>query len=259
MTPSQPLYYLYDSSFEGLLTAVFDLYFRRESPARIVAEDAPTPLFTDVHTVVSDPEKAERVLRGLKGKISASAINMLYMCHLSELPDVELLIVRYIQKALASPVSIEVNFGDDDVLALSKIRKKVSNERTFMLQFVRFQKTVDGVYFAVIEPRYNVLPICLDFFRDRYSDQQWLIYDACRHFGAFYNRKKTELVHFQHPPVDLHAGTLAPDQQDDREKAFQELWREYLQSITHSSRKNLRLQRQLMPRRFWRYLVEKQG
>ena len=251
------LYYLYDGTFEGLLTCVFDVYYRNETPARIVNEDTPLPLFTDTHHVISDDDKAGRVLEGLKKKISKSAINMLYYCHLSEIQDIELILLRYIQKAIASPISIEVNFADDDVLALSKIYKKVSNERTHILQFVRFQKTADGMYFAVMDPIYNVLPLCADFFQDRYADQQWIVYDTRRNFGLFYDLTKTEIVRFEHPPVNLKTGKISAEQQDETEKAFQELWKDYLQAITIQSRKNLRLQRQFMPKRFWKYLIEK--
>ncbi|MDR0541751.1 MAG: TIGR03915 family putative DNA repair protein, partial [Dysgonamonadaceae bacterium] len=154
------LYYLYDGTFEGFLTAVFDVYYRNEAPDRIVSEETPLPLFTDSHPVVTDDEKVGRVLRGLQEKISQSAVKMLYYCSLSEMRDIELILLRYIRKALASPVSIEVNFADDDVLALSKIYRKVSNERMHLVQFVRFQKTADGMYFAVMDPIYNVLPLC---------------------------------------------------------------------------------------------------
>jgi len=251
------LYYLYDGTFEGLLTCVFDVYFRNEIPDRIVNEETSLPLFTDTHPVITDENKAERVLQGLEKKISKSAINMLYYCHLSEMQDVELILLRYIQKALVSPVSIEVNFADDDVLALSKIYKKVSFERLRMFQFVRFQKTTDGIYFAVMDPIYNVLPLCAEFFQDRYADQQWLVYDTRRNFGLFYDLTKTEIVRFEQPPVNLTTGKITAEQQDESEKAFQDLWKEYLQAITIQSRKNLRLQRQFMPKRFWKYLIEK--
>ena len=253
------LYYLYDGTFEGFLSGVFDVYYRNEKPARIVNEGTALPLFADPHQVISDEDKAGRVLDGLKKKISKSAIHMLYYCFLSEMQDIELILLRYIQKALASPVSIEVNFADDDVLMLSKIYKKVSNERTHMLQFVRFQKTSDGMYFAVMDPLYNVLPLCVDFFQDRYADQQWLIYDTRRNFGLYYDLTKTEVVHFEHPPVHLKTGKISTEQQDDYEKAFQALWKDYLQAITIQPRKNLRLQRQFMPKRFWKYLIEKEG
>ncbi|MDR0547694.1 MAG: TIGR03915 family putative DNA repair protein [Dysgonamonadaceae bacterium] len=251
------LYYLYDNTFEGLLTAVFDLYFRKESPQRICGEATAVPLFTETHTVVTDIEKASRVLQGLKKKISRPAINMLYVCYLSEIENIELTILRYIQKALASEISIETNFADDDVLELSKIYKKVSREAERMRMFVRFQKTADGVFFAVMEPAYNVLPLCVDFFQDRYADQQWLIYDIRRQFGLFYDLQTVETVNFETPPDWLRHGKINREQQDESETAFQDLWKEYLSAITIRERKNLKLQRQFMPKRFWKYLTEK--
>jgi probable DNA metabolism protein len=253
------LYYLYDSTFEGFLTGVFDSYNRKESPGRIIGESAVIPLFTDIHRVVTDNDKAERVLQGLEKKISSSALNMLFFCYLSEIEDIELILLHYIQKALASPVSIEVNFADEDVLALSKIYKKVANEMTHIKQFVRFQKTADGIFFAVMDPLYNVLPLCASFFQDRYADQRWIIYDSRRNYGLFYDLNTTEIIHFDQPPVSLTTGRIGREQQDDTEKVFQDLWNDYLKAITIRERKNLKLQRQFMPKRFWKYLIEKSG
>ncbi|MDR0541581.1 MAG: DUF4130 domain-containing protein, partial [Dysgonamonadaceae bacterium] len=100
-------------------------------------------------------------------------------------------------------------------------------------------------------------PLCAGFFQDRYADQRWLIYDSRRNFGLYYDLKKTEIVRFEQPPASLQTGKIVREQQDEDEKAFQDLWKEYLQAITIQPRKNLRLQRQFMPRRFWKYLVEK--
>ncbi|MDR1681863.1 MAG: TIGR03915 family putative DNA repair protein [Candidatus Symbiothrix sp.] len=251
------LYYLYDNTFEGFLTAVFDIYFRKENPERIVNQTTDILLFTETHTIITDEEKASRVFLGLKKKISRSALNMLYLCFLSELPDIELILLRYIQKSLASDISIETNFADDDVLELSKIHKKVSREAERMRMFVRFQKTADGLFFAAMEPLYNVLPICADFFQDRYADQAWLIYDTRRQFGLYYDLKTVEIVRFEQTPDFLRNGKIKQEQQDESETAFQDLWKDYLSSITIRERKNLKLQRQFMPKRFWKYLVEK--
>ena len=249
------LYYLYDSTFEGLLTCIFDIYARKEMPDRIVGENTEIPLFTEIYTVVTDDEKSGRVWQALQKKISKSAANMLFICYFSELPDLELRIWHYIQKALMAPVSIETNFADEDVLELSKVYKKVKREEERMRQFVRFQKTKDGMYFAVMDPIYNVLPLCIAFFQDRYADQSWIIYDTRRNFGLFYDLKKTEIVRFD--SLNIPNGKLQAEQQDDYEKAFQELWKDYLQAITIRERKNLKLQRQMMPKRFWKYLTEK--
>ena len=53
----------------------------------------------------------------------------------------------------------------------------MSNERLRIMQFLRFQKAVDGTYFSAVEPIYNVLPLVLPYLNDRFGDQKWLIYD----------------------------------------------------------------------------------
>ncbi|MDL2241518.1 TIGR03915 family putative DNA repair protein [Bacteroidales bacterium OttesenSCG-928-L03] len=251
------LYYIYDNTYEGLMTAVFDAFARKEKPDRIVPEGHPLPLFTDTHTVISEREKAERVLNGLKKKLSPSALSMLSVCFLSESDEVPMHILRYIEKTFASPISIEVNFADEDVLKLSQIYRRVTWEANRMKQFVRFQKTGDVMFFALIEPDYNVLPLCYRFFEDRYADQAWIIYDRKRHYGVYYDLKKTEVVYFEKPEAFLQAGKLSQEKLDEQEQAFQKLWKNYLGAITIKERKNLKLQRQHMPVRYWKYLTEK--
>lgn len=252
------LYYTYDNTFEGLLTALFDAFNRRERPDRLVPETTPVPLFTETFTVYTDDEKSTRVLNALKKKISGSALNMLLICFLAESDRVRKRIFDYIAKAVVAPGSIELNFGDEDVLELSKVYKKVWNERTRIIQFVRFQKTLDGTFFAVVDPQFDVLPLCPGFFRDRYADQPWILYDIRRNYGLYYDLKKTEIVHFDKLPASAQTGRLDEETLDDYEKAFRQLWKDYLQAITIRERKNLKLQRQHMPVRFWKYMTEKQ-
>ena len=120
--------YIYDKTFDGLLTAVFDAYFRKTFPDELLSEGDALPLFYDeLHTVVTDEEKAARVWRGLQKKVSSSALGCLTQSWLSELPEVGILIFRYIRKAIDSPRSIETNFADPDVLQLAQIWKKVDS------------------------------------------------------------------------------------------------------------------------------------
>ena len=252
------MYFLYDNTFDGLLTCVFDAFNRKEFPENIIGEKERLPLFTDSFNVVTDETKADRVLKGLKKKISKPALDMLFISYLSESERIEIQIFNYIRKALLSEKSIETNFADPDVLELSKIFKKVRREEERIRQFVRFQKTADGVFFAVMDPEYNVLPLTARHFKIRYADQQWIIYDTRRNYGLYYDLKTVETVHFEQLPVSLSTGKLSNEKLDQYEANFQELWKDYLNAITIRERLNLKLQRQHMPRRFWKYLTEKQ-
>jgi len=252
------LYFLCDNTFEGLLTCIFDAFYRKQFPSKIVSESAQIPLFSETFEVVTDTAKAERVLTGLKKLVSKSALEMLYICSLSEDADIETHIFNYIRKTFEEGRSMELNFADADVLTLSKMYRKVLREEERIRQFVRFQKTADGIFFAAMEPKYNVLRLCTGHFQERFADQQWIIYDVKRRFGLHYNLKKVTEITFDDPDNLLASGKLLPSQMDMDEEHFQMLWKHYFKSAAIKERTNLKLQRQFMPKRFWKYLIEKQ-
>ena len=251
--------FVYDKTFDGLLTVVFDAYFRKTFPGLLLREGEPLPLFYDeVVNVVTDPEKSGRVWKSLQKKISSAALSDLTLCWLSELPAIDELMFRYIRKAVDTPVSIETNFGDPDVLELSRIGKRVRFERTRMFQFIRFQKAVDGTFFAAIEPDYNIIPLTLSHFKDRFADQRWLIYDLKREYGYYYDLKDVIRVSFETKEAHLITGMLDESLMVKDEKLFQQLWKTYFKSIAIKERINPVKQRKDMPVRYWKYLTEKQ-
>lgn len=251
--------FTYDKTFDGLLTAVFDAYFRKTFPDALLLEGEPLPLFYDeVVSVVTDDEKVSRVWSGLQKKISSPALSLLTRCWLSEISGIDSIMFRYIRKAIDASSSIELNFGDPDVLELSKVARKVSWESTRITQFIRFQKTVDGTFFAAFEPVYNSLPLAIPHFKDRFSDQKWLIYDLKRQYGYYYDLKEVTEITFDSEEFHLITGMLDESLMASDEKTFQQLWKAYFKSIAIKERLNPRLHRQNMPVRYWKYLIEKQ-
>lgn len=248
----------YDKTFEGLLTAVFDAYARRTFPDRLLAEEELLPLFyDDVLTVCTDTEKSDRVWKGLQKRISTLSLTGIVMTWLSELPGSDLLLLRYIRKVFDSPRNIEMNFGDPDILGVSKIWKKVSTERHWVVQFLRFQKAADGTFFAAISPLYNVLPLVLSHLKNRFADQKWLLYDLKREYGYYYDLEETTEVRFEQKDDHLVTGLLSEDIMDKDEKLFQRMWKTYFKSIAIKERLNPKLHRQMMPARFWSQMPEK--
>ena len=244
-----------------MLTAVFDAYFRKTFPDVLLSEGDPMPLFYDeIFTVITDEEKAARVWRGLQKKISSSALGCLTQSWLSELPEIDMTIFRYIRKAIDSPRSIETNFADPDVLLLAQIWKKVDEERVHLMQFVRFQKAADGTFFAAFEPQYNALPLTVAHFKDRFADQKWIIYDMKRRYGFYYDLKEVKEVYFDEESREAHliTGMLDETLMDKDERLFQQLWKTYFKAICIKERINPKKHKQDMPVRYWKYLTEKQ-
>lgn len=250
--------FFFDSTMEGLLTAVFDAYSRKIFPDKLLIEGDIVPMFTtEEYTVITQEEKAIRVWTALKKKMSKGACNMLTNAWLAEAEGKDDLLFRFIRKTLDSKVSVETNFGDDDVLQLHRLARKVSHEELYIKQFVRFQKAADEIYFAPIAPVHNALPLAVEHFKDRFADQKWVIYDIKRHYGYYYDLH-TVVEMTLDDDEHLLNGKLDEKLMAEDEKLFQELWKGYFKSMTIKERINLKLQRQHMPKRFWKHLTEKQ-
>ena len=253
--------FIYDKTFEGLLTAVFDAYNRKTFPDLLLSAGDALPLFyEESFTVITDEEKAGRVWRGLQKKLSSAALACLAQCWLAEEPETPMLLFRYIRKAIDAPRSIETNFADPDVLEFSRMWKRVDWERIRLLQFVRFQKAADGTFFAAFEPQYNALPLTVQHFKDRFADQKWIIYDMKRRYGFYYDLQEVTTISFDDDSREAHliTGMLDESLMDENEKIFQKLWKTYFKAICIKERMNPRKHKKDMPVRYWKYLTEKQ-
>lgn len=253
--------FIFDNTFEGLLTSIFEAYSRRTFPDALLPEGEPLPLFhEEVFTVITEEEKAKRVWRGLQKKLSSGALSCLAQCWLAEEAETPMLLFRYIRKAIDAPRSIETNFADPDALEFSRMWKRVDWERLRMLQFIRFQKAADGTFFAAVEPEKNALPLAIDHFKDRFADQPWLIYDIKRAYGFYYDLKEVRQVTFEEGSREGHlvTGMLDESLMDKDEKLFQQLWKTYFKAICIKERLNPRKHKQDMPVRYWKHMTEKQ-
>jgi probable DNA metabolism protein len=246
---------------DGLLTAVFDAYSLKEQPEQLLKTGDALPLFCE-HTyhVTTDDEKSRRVWTGLEKQLPLEAMKLISVSWLSELSELSTPLFQYICKVFRQG-DISKNFADSDVLAVTNIARRVLHEQLRMKQFIRFQKAKDGTYLAVVSPDHNVLPIIIDHFQDRFNDQPWLIYDARRHYGFYYDGQTAIRITFENEAsvlFNLSNGKLNEEVLSSDDQLLQNLWRTYFKAICIKERMNPRKQLQDMPRRYWKYMTEKQ-
>lgn len=249
--------YLYDGTFDGLLSAIFESY-RLQAPAhRFVREfEWQESIFEEPVLVSCRADWAKRVRSGVSRKASPKAVSMLYRCFLSEYADAEMLIYHFVRLAMSSPNNIEDNFRDEAVLRLHQIDKQMKREVHRMHAFVRFQRTRDDIYCAVIDPDFDVLPLITDHFEKRYPAQEWLIYDFRRHYGMHFDQRSTRPVTFD-PEGHQALRRLNNQSAEAGELDYQKLWQVYFKHTNIPERRNPKLHLQHVPRRYWKYLVEK--
>lgn len=251
------MHYIFDGSYTGYLCCVFEAFERKEFHAVPITESLmESTLFPDYRTIDTDPLKYNRVLSAMEKVVGRKNLNLFYHNFLSDSPvewlnAFQLIIELFKQKKLDLR-----NFGDPSILRLHQTLKKVSRERHRMKAFIRFVKSDDGLYTAVVEPDFNVLPLIVDFFKNRYADQDWLIYDLRRNYGFHYSANEIHEVSGNindtiPNPYELELNI------DPKELEYQHLWSTYFKSTNIEARKNLKLHLRHVPKRYWKYLVEK--
>lgn len=249
---------IYDGTFDGFLSTIFHVYEYKLDKVKIQSEFRnQNQLFAETQHVETDVIKAERVWKGIKSKASRSGYIQLYYTFLSEELGVENLLLDYIRYMFNTKIYIDKNYTNPSVLKVSKLAKSVGREKHRMEAFVRFKLTKDNIYFANIEPDFNVLPLISKHFTKRYADQRWVIYDLKRKYGLYYDLCKTEIITMN---LSADLKVLSKDEAvfATEEMDFQKLWKNYFKSTNIESRKNMKLHTRHVPKRYWKYLSEKQ-
>lgn len=250
--------YVFDGSFNGYLCCVFEAFERKEFYVTPKVLDMIEPnIFNQQRQVMTVPEKSSRILKGIEKIIGKKDLNIFYHNFLADQKGAWEIGFRTIIR-LFKYGKIDIrDYGNPEILQIHKTIKQVSRERHRMKAFVRFVKSSDGLYTALIEPDLNVLPLIIPFFKNRFSDQDWLINDIRRNYGYHYDgREIHEVLTSENQEIE-NPYALELDL-DSRETEFQHLWKTYFKSTNIEERKNIKLHLRHVPKRYWKYLVEKQ-
>jgi probable DNA metabolism protein len=235
--------YVYDGSFEGLLTAVFDAFKAKADPYDITASPQ---LFPSVF-IETDPAKAQRVwnyIQDFSDDISA----FIKYAFLSRLAGKENHILHFIKLLSKHGVSAKNFLTNSSVLALTEAVKNLLNEANSYMGFVRFRKS-GGMYYSIIEPKNMVLPFLLLHFSHRMPNENFMIYDKANGFICMYKDGDGDI--YEAEDVEILSNI---DKEDDA--AFERLWRTFYDTLAIKERINHKLRRSHLPKRYWANMTE---
>lgn len=247
---------IYDGTWSGMLTLIFEIFEYKLAIASIYKENTniQSGLFGSTKTIITEKTKAIRVWNGLTKKITHDALSDLYKTFLSEQPQIEITLCSVITFYFSKVDKPYLDYGRSDVLKVKQVAKAVDRERHRMKAFVRFKRLKDHLYFSMVEPDFNVMPLIRQHFHDRYADQQWLIYDIKRDYGIYY-----DLIEVQEVKLDFSNDYYSTgiNLEHTEERLYSDLWQRYFQHVNIKERKNMKLHIQHVPKRYWKHLIEK--
>ncbi|MBE6045927.1 MAG: DNA metabolism protein [Clostridiales bacterium] len=253
--------YLYDGTFEGLLTCVYHHYYTDKASGIYPKESYQPSLLNGFMEVETQQDKSDRVYEAIVYKISDYSLRLIYRTFLSGIAGKENVILRYLLLGFRIGPSIGSMHSLPEVKALEDIVRKVGNERERMLQFVRFE-VMEGpvaggpqILYAKIEPEHDVIALVAHHFSERFKHDPVIIHDI--------GRAKAIVAFEGDWYVTDFDGTNLPDGScfvmSEDELSYQNLWRTYFDHIAIKERTNPRCQKNHMPVRYWKHLTEVNG
>lgn len=231
-----------------MMSAVYDGWVRMLEGAEVelvTGEVFDRNFFCEYVEVTTDYEKARRVVRSIRQKISEQAFQDIFYaaCHFD--PMRANAIFQYLQVGFRIGGRVVQRLSDPRVMRIMELSRKVKNEAHNYLGFVRFseiQFSGNAVLIGFIKPKCNILYLIGDHFEQRYACENWLIYDEQRNMCA---------VHEKGGIWYIRTGVEITEEQKkgwNQQGEYEKLWKTFVQSIAISGRKNLKCQQQHLPK-----------
>lgn len=235
--------YLCEDSFEGIMTAVYDAWASGLGHDNVRLElkgEYNLELFAEYETVIPDEEKAKKVVRTLRQKVSETVFEYVYKAAMSQETKKADRIYRFIVLAIKNGASIVHQLGNSSVMDVFSMVRNVSNESHLLLGFIRFRELENGVLYARITPKNHVLTIVAPHFEDRLSGENWVIYDAVHQMAAIHPRNSQWVLSKEVQIEEQLANS-------EKESGYEELWKIFFHTIGIEARENPKCQRNMLP------------
>lgn len=254
-----------ENSIDGIFSGIYRAYDSRygHNSIRLTTLDVLDgyELFCEYEEVPVNPENSRKVADTLHNRMGQEVYSEI--CHAINAYEAEkdkrknISKAEAVYKTVVLGLSMEqsskiLNYlGNPYVARVFQLARSAGNEAHHLLGFLRFSELENGTLFARIHPRNNVLTVLAEHFTDRLPMENFIIYDENRKTAALHKKDSGYLL-AEVPDADEEF----MNRFSDKEKEYRQLWLEFFHSIAIEARKNPRLQRQNIPRRFRQDTVE---
>lgn len=246
--------FLCEPTLDGIFTGIYDIWADPEGTEqkKLLLEGEYEPeLFYDYRKIEPDSKKAEKVARSVKRKISPLAYRWLCLTALSYAEDRADAAYRFLIRGFRIGSSVTDCLQDPAVARVFELSGKTNHEAHQFQEFVRFEQLSNGSLFARIAPKCRVVTLLAPHFADRFSGENWVIFDETHGEAVLHRRLET-----------WWAARLSKEEAEAfRERyAVQDpytgLWQTFFDAIAIKQRKNPACQRNLFPKWMRKYVTE---
>ena len=236
--------YYYDGTFDGLFTVIFEKY--KEIGSCEISVRGNQVGFLDSEEISTDLVKSQRAIDSVKGNIGEEFFANCYKVFLSKYANKEEVIAVTIRSCLTYG-NVYLGSSKKAAVDFRSYLKNFGHELHYYKGLTRFREIQDDYLLAEIEPEHDVLAHLTHFFLGRMPNEKFLIYDK--------NRKKASLcINGTYEEVEILEMNAIDS---EKEEIFRDAWIGFYDAIGIEERKNHKLMVSNMPKKFWKYLPER--
>lgn len=235
---------VYDGTFEGFLTVIFTQY--KEIFKIKIESEKDQISFLDQKYIKTNFEKAKRVEDSIKKNISEEFYYDIKIAFKSDYKNKDTIIARLIKLSFLKGEKITES-TNKYAIAFNKMVKNYGREAHAFMGLLRFKEIQEGFLFAKYESHNDILEDLSRHFLQRMPKEKFVIYDKNKNkaFVSIYgNFEVVEILN-----LDI--------KESKKEEFFQNLWIGFYDAIAIKERKNKKLMIENMPKKYWKYLPEK--
>ena len=238
---------------EEIWCGIYDAWMSRpgHKNVRLEPPGRDRELFCEYREVIAEPEKAEKVVKSIRQKLSEDLYETVYRAALSEDRDRADKIYRFLIYAFAIGVGVVDQLQIPAVYEVFRMVRYLGREYTHIIEFARFSQMEEGILYGRIKPRNDILSLVAVHFADRLSGENWILYDCGRKKAAVHQADSGWVI----VRADSSWWQERLNQQTD-EARYEDLWRAFHTAIAIEQRRNLKCQQNMLPLRFRPYMTE---
>lgn len=237
---------VYDGTFEGFLSLVYEVYYEKLKPIKIYKTLPNEMIFEEIKIIETMELNSIKVLNAIKAKFPKDIVCKILNIFMCDTKEFELDLLEYIIIGFKYTEQL-LNINLQSVFYLNNLEKELFKNVHKMTGFIRFEELEDGTLYAKVESKFNVLYFLGKHFLKRFNNQNFIIHDLNRKlaFVKIENDFSVQEVAYFDEPI-----------YSQNEQKFQKLWKSFFSGVTIKERINSNLQRQMVPLIYRTYMSE---
>ncbi len=276
-------YLICEDSLEGVFTGIYDAYLKKKPHGQVhlcVGQEDNYRLFAVYEECRPDEGKAVKVARTIGRELGHEAYMSICRALASPQPDKGEAVYKTVVAGLSMKNRKQVmgNLKNPYIHRVFELARFTANEAHYHVEFLRFRELENGILYAPMGPKNNVITFVVPHFADRLPLENFVIHDTLRGIYALHPAGKDWYLvsgaqgepggrdglenHDSLPgavPGKDHREPVPgapPMPFSEGEEKYSELFTHFFHTIAVKERGNYGLQRNMLPLRYRKYMTE---